>query len=329
MFRTIVREFGPPEEVIVGESYEPDPPGPGQVKIRMLMASINPSDLVTISGAYRSRTTLPFVPGFEGVGIVESVGPGVRQSLLGQRVLPLGSWGAWQDVKVTEERWCFPVPSDLTDQQAAMAYINPLTARLMVQDYAPSPPAYVAVNAAASAIGQMIIRMLNHSGLRPIAIVRRPESIARIEDQLAVQAVVCTSEVRLQDRLRELTDGRGLTVAWDAVGGTEGDDLVRALRPGGTLVHYGLLSGTPLSAGLREERPDVRIVMFRLRDWVHTTPRLALQLALDEIYQLIRDGTAASQVAAVFPLSDIRQALEFEATPGRQGKVLVSMSNTS
>lgn len=293
----------------------------------MLMASINPSDLVTISGAYRSRTTLPFVPGFEGVGIVESLGPGVPQPLLGQRVLPLGSWGAWQDVKVAEERWCFPVPSDLTDQQAAMAYINPLTAHMMVRDHAPDAPAHVAVNAATSAIGQMIIRMLNHSGLRPIAIVRRPESIGRIEDKLAVQAVVCTSEVGLRHRLRELTGGRGLTVAWDAVGGTDGDDLVRALHPGGKLIHYGLLSGIPLSTGLRNDCPDVQITMFRLRDWVHTTQRLALQRALDEVYQLIRDGTAASQVAAVFPLSDIRQALEFEATPGRQGKVLVSMSN--
>lgn len=67
--------------------------------------------------------------------------------------------------------------------------------------------------------------------------------------------------------------------------------------------------------------------MFRLRDWIHTTDRLTLQCALDEVFQLIRDGTAVSQVAAVFPLSDIRQALEFEATPGRRGKVLISMSN--
>lgn len=67
--------------------------------------------------------------------------------------------------------------------------------------------------------------------------------------------------------------------------------------------------------------------MFRLRDWVHTTDRLALQCALDEVFQLIRDGTAVSQVAAVFPQSAIQQALEFEASPGRQGKVLISISN--
>ncbi|KAK9351146.1 quinone reductase [Lipomyces doorenjongii] len=327
MFRTIVQAFGPPNEVVVGEPYEPQVPGPGQVRIRMLLASVNPSDLVTISGAYRSRTPLPFVPGFEGVGVIESVGAGVPELLVGQRVLPLGSAGAWQDMKVTEARWCFPVPPDFTDQQAAMGYINPLSAWMMVREYAPVPPALVAVNAATSAIGQMIIRMLNRVGVQPIALVRRPDGHRQLMSQLGVSAVLCTSEVGLRRRLHELSGGCGLAVAWDAVGGTEGDELARALRPGGTLVHYGLLSGTPLSPRLRDEYPEARIVLFRLRDWVHTTERHALQLALNEVFELIRDGTAASKVAAVFPLSAIRQALECEATPGRQGKVLLSISS--
>ena len=328
MLRAIVREFGSAPEVVAVEPYEAQAAGPGQVRIRMLLASINPSDLVTVSGAYRSRTSLPFVPGFEGVGMVESVGAGVSDSLVGQRVLPLGSAGSWQDVKVTEERWCFPVPRDLTDQQAAMAYINPLTACMMVRQYKPSPTADVVVNAATSAIGQMIIRMLNRIGVRPIALVRRPNVQAQQMSHLTVSAVICTSDGGLQQRLLELTGGRGLAVAWDAVGGSEGDTLARALRPGGTLVHYGLLSGTPLSLRLQDECPEARIVLFRLRDWVHSTDRGALQLALNEAFRLIRDGLAASNLSAVFPLTDIRQALAHETTPGRQGKVLLSMSRT-
>ncbi|TVY59864.1 Enoyl-[acyl-carrier-protein] reductase [Fusarium oxysporum f. sp. cubense] len=330
MLRTIVQAFGPPDQVVVHEPYEPQVPGPRQVRIQILLASINPSDLVTISGAYRSRTPLPFVPGFEGVGVIESVGPGVSELLVGQRVLPLGSAGAWQDMKVTEERWCFPVPPDLTDHQAAMAYINPLTAWMMVQQYAPvTPAAAVVVNAATSAISQMIIRMLNRAGVRPIALVRRSDAQEQLMGQLGVSAVLCTStlsDIGLQHRLLGLTGGRGLAVAWDAVGGPEGDDLAHALYPGGTLVHYGLLSGTPLSLRLRDECPEARIILFRLRDWVHATEHHELQRALDEVFQLIRNGTAASRVAAVFPLSAIRQALECEATPGRQGKVLISIS---
>ncbi|UDD63504.1 putative secondary metabolism biosynthetic enzyme [Aspergillus flavus] len=326
-FRTIIRDFGPPKEVVAYESYKPQVPGLGQVRIRMLLACINPSDLVTISGAYRSRFPLPFMPGFEGVGVIESVGAGVSELHVGQRVLPLGSAGAWQDMKVTEECWCFPVPPDLTDQQAAMAYINPMSAWMMVRQYAPNPSTVVAVNAATSAIGQMIIRMLNRAGIRPIALIRRPDGKRQLSDQLDLSAVICTSETGLRRKLSELSGGRGLAVAWDAVGGTEGDDLVRSLAPGGTLVHYGLLSGIPLSYRLREECPDARIELYRLRDWIHTAKRHELQRALDDIFELVRDGTAASKVAAVFPLSDIRQALECEATPGRQGKVLLSMSN--
>jgi NADPH:quinone reductase-like Zn-dependent oxidoreductase len=324
--RTIIRSFGHPHEVVVGELYDPHAPGQGQVRIRMLFASINPSDLVTISGAYQSRISLPFIPGYEGVGVIESVGAGVSESRVGQRILPLGSAGTWQDVKITEENWCFSVPPDFTDQQAAMGYINPLSAFLMVRDHAPSPPALVAVNAAASAIGQMIIRMLNRAGIHPIALVRRPESKKLLIGQPGLSAVLCTAESGVWRRLRELSGRQGLMTAWDAVGGAEGDELTRALAPGGKLIHYGLLSGIPLSPLLHNECPGVRIVLFRLRDWIHSTEHHTIQLVLNHVFQLVRDGTAASTVAATFSLSDIQLALEYEATLGRQGKVLLSMS---
>ncbi|KXH68787.1 hypothetical protein CSAL01_00055 [Colletotrichum salicis] len=76
MHRAIVNSFGPAKDVVQLEDYKPSPPGPGRVRVRMLLASINPSDLVTISGAYPSRTSLPHVHGFEGVGVIESLGEG-------------------------------------------------------------------------------------------------------------------------------------------------------------------------------------------------------------------------------------------------------------
>ncbi|KAG5789501.1 hypothetical protein H9Q69_011444 [Fusarium xylarioides] len=327
MFRAIAHKFGG-AEVVVHEAYKPEVPGPGYLRVRMLMASINPSDLVTISGAYGSRISLPFVPGYEGDGVIESVSDGVSESKVGQRVLPLGSAGAWQNIKVTEEKWCFSVPSDLTDEQAAMAYINPLTAQKMVEKYAPKKQdAIVAVNAATSAIGQMLIRMLNKKGLEPIVLVRRSDAREQLMRELDVAAVICTSEeASLPQKLYELTRGRGLAVAFDAVGGSEGDDLVRALSPNGVLVHYGLLSGRPLSYQLLKECPWARIELFRLRDWVHATGHDEVQSALNEIFDMIRDGTVATKVAGVFPLSDIQRALACDAARGRQGKVLLSFN---
>ncbi|MFE7607292.1 zinc-dependent alcohol dehydrogenase family protein [Streptomyces celluloflavus] len=328
--RGIVREFGPAAQVVGTERYEPTRPGPGQVAVRMVLASINPSDLVTISGAYASRTVLPFVPGFEGVGVVEETGPGVRDLRAGQRVLPLGSAGAWQQTKVTDSLWCLAVRPELTDEQAATAYINPLTALLMTRHHVLDTGAeVVAVNAAASAIGRMLIRMLNRAGIRPIALVRRPHSLARLAGT-ELTAAVCTADRPAGEALHEITRGRGLDVALDAVGGTEGAELGRALAAGGTLVHYGLLSGQPLPPQLPAERRDVRIVLFRLRDWVHTVQAEApdrLADALAEVFGLVLDGTAASQVAGVYPLSAVRQALERDAAPGRRGKVLLSLAD--
>ncbi|NUT48369.1 MAG: alcohol dehydrogenase catalytic domain-containing protein, partial [Saccharothrix sp.] len=135
MYRAIVRSFGPAADVVEVEAYEPPSPGVDEVLVRMVAATVNPSDLVTISGAYRSRTSLPLVPGFEGVGVVERLGPGVTGLAVGDRVLPVGSAGAWQRVKLARARWCLRVRPELTDDQAATSYTNPLTALRMIDEH--------------------------------------------------------------------------------------------------------------------------------------------------------------------------------------------------
>ena len=77
MLRAVVRAFGDPRQVIDLEEAERPEPGPGEVEIRIRRAAINPSDLIPVTGAYRSRTPLPFVPGFEGVGEIVRLGEGV------------------------------------------------------------------------------------------------------------------------------------------------------------------------------------------------------------------------------------------------------------
>jgi NADPH:quinone reductase-like Zn-dependent oxidoreductase len=126
--------------------------------VRMLASAINPSDIVTICGAYSSRVGLPFFPGYEGVGIVEQVGDCVTALQVGTRVLPLGSASCWQEFKTVEAEWCFPVSDDLTLHQAATMYVNPATAWLMLSahvDIRARPN--VLISAAASAVGCMMV----------------------------------------------------------------------------------------------------------------------------------------------------------------------------
>lgn len=88
-------EFGDPEQVLQVENIEVKAPGIGEVLVRMKTRSINPSDLIPIRGAYSNRISLPSIPGYEGVGVIEEVGPSVSKWFLGKRVLPLRGEGTW------------------------------------------------------------------------------------------------------------------------------------------------------------------------------------------------------------------------------------------
>ena len=273
----------------------------------MRASPINPSDLIPVTGAYSHRTSLPFTPGFEGVGEIVEVGEGVDPLWIGRRVLPVGAAGNWQGWKLSTPDWCVEVPDDIGDDQAALAYINPMTALAMVRILNPRPGDVVAVTAAASAIGRMLLRMLAATGARPIAIVRSRAALVALDGEPASVVLDGSALPRLDGML-------------DAVGGAAAEQVAEAIKPGAPLIHYGLLSGQPLT---RVGAADLKL--FRLRDWVHSVPRANLHAAMKAAFAEIRTGRAASVVAARYPLTAFREALAHDARGGRQGKIILQM----
>lgn len=305
MLRIVAHRFGAPAEVLTCEAAPPVAPAPSGVVVNMVASAINPSDLVSVSGAYSFRIPLPFVPGFEGVGVIDAVGAGASSLGIGQRVLPLGSAGGWQSCKALPAEWCIEVPDDLTDEQAATSYVNPLTARLMLQAMAPPPGALIAVNAANSAIGRILLRQLHAKGVRSLAIIRSRDAKALLANEPVHEAI-------LADEPLPPLDG-----GFDAVGGAYGAAIAQAIRPGGALLHYGLLSGVPLPAGL-----GTVVRPFWLRNWVHAVSRAELRAAMADVFDDIRSGLAATTVEARYPLSEVRAALAHHARANRRGKIL-------
>ncbi|ETI69811.1 nuclear receptor binding factor 1 [Neobacillus vireti LMG 21834] len=120
-------EFGSPTDVLSVESKSIEPPKDNEVLVRMLARPINPSDLIPIRGSYSHRISLPNIPGYEGVGIVEEVGPFVSTNLIGKRVLPLRGEGTWQEFVKTSSEFAIPVPNFIDDFTASQMYINPVT----------------------------------------------------------------------------------------------------------------------------------------------------------------------------------------------------------
>jgi NADPH:quinone reductase-like Zn-dependent oxidoreductase len=315
MLRAVVRAFGDPRQVIALEEAEPVAPGPGAVEIRIRRAAINPSDLIPVTGAYRSRTTLPFVPGFEGVGEIARIGDGVTGLSIGQRVLPIGASGLWQQVLIRPAEWCFAVPDDLSDEQAAMAYVNPLTAFRLIAaavDHFGAPGGQrIGVTAAASAIGKMLLVLLADAGFRPVALVRSAATAARLAESFSGEIVAQTSPP--------------LDAVIDAVGGEPGNALFRQVRRGGAFIQYGALSGAQLDPALvLARREDVAFSFLWLRNWVHSAPRAAIEAAFERSFAGIRAGFLGSDIDIVFALFDLPAALARQDDPARTGKLLLA-----
>ncbi|MFC0673489.1 zinc-dependent alcohol dehydrogenase family protein [Brachybacterium hainanense] len=298
---------------------EPDALADGEVVVRMNVSTVNHSDAVTVSGTYGSRTVFPFVPGFEGVGVIERIGPGVPRSALGMRVLPIGSAGTWQELMRTEHSWCIPVPEDIADTLACFAYINPLTALLLVERSGTAPGSAVAITAATSAIAGHLAELLALAGIRPIGLVRgSPGSLVAAPGLWST--VIDTSAPGWERRLREAAPG-GLAAVLDCVGGRLGGRLWEELRPGGMLLHYGLLSGRPLPAECFSGRGGRRTQLVRLRDQVHALPRAELPGLFVPVFAHLREGRLRTRIGREVPLAQLPQALA-EPLPAR-GKILI------
>ena len=317
--------FGPPAEVLQLEELPDEAPGLGQVRLRLTHRSINPSDLLTVSGQYGRLPRLPATPGLEGVGRVMALGEGVAGWRVDDRAIPLGAAGTWRESMTVNAAQLLPVPDAVGDETAAQFVVNPVTAWVMLEEeLALRPGDWLAQTAAGSTLGRLVIQLAQLRGYRTVNFVRRPEQAGELL-ALGADAVFCTDEADLVGRVRALTDGRGVAGALDAVGGETGALALRCLRSGGTLVVYGLLGGEPLPLHNGEMLfRGLTVRGFWLTHWFQHTPPERVQPTLLELMGLMAAGQLTPPVEATYDLADFRAAVAHAERPGRQGKLLLT-----
>jgi NADPH:quinone reductase len=325
--------FGEPAEVLQLKDAVLPPPGPGEVRVRMLASPINPSDLMVVRGRYGRLPTLPATPGFEGVGVIDAAGPGLLRLLRGlkpgRRVAVLnGSGGNWQAFVVLPARQVVPVSSDLPDEQVAMFFVNPATALIMTQAVLKVQPGqWLLQTAAAGALGRMVIRLGQHFGYRTINVVRRGEQAEQLRLQGAEYVIASTQE-SITDKVRSFTGGAGVPYALDSVGGSMGKAAVESLGAGGRMLVYGTLSDEAMAL-------DPRVLMvgqksiagFWLSEWIRGQSVLGMLKLFRQVQQLMRQGILTSEVASTHALEDYQRALTQAEAPGKTGKVLLRIAS--
>lgn len=319
MLRALAVKSGRASSVVELVDTVPATMAPGDVTVRMLTTTVNPSDLITISGAYASRTTFPFVPGFEGAGEIVAAAPDVDRSVVGRRVVPIGGAGNWQEFRTVPTSWCFPIPADIPDAAATFAYVNPVTALLMIDAHVPDGAQTVVITAPGSAIGGHLADLLRARGVAAVGLTRghAPRSPA---DSARFTAIVDRRDDGWLGALGAAAGGP-VDVVFDCVGGPDGSLLMSLLRDGGELVHFGLLSGVPLATTARDRHAGRTVHFFRLRDRVYAMPRPEIEHAFARVFAHLRADRLGTPIAAEFTFADLGGALRRAETA--PGKVLI------
>ncbi len=329
-------------------------PAPGQVRVKVLRAAINPSDFNFIRGDYRdalsrliwnygqesicfdpSRTMAypahPYVLGGEGVGVVDKCGSSLlARRLKGKRVAFSAGppEGSWQQYTLIDAKEAMPVPDSLSHEQAAMYTINPLSSFVMVRKVLKVQNGqWLLQSAGNSALARMVIRLSKEFDFRTINIVRNPEQRAELL-ALGADEVIVAPDEDLLARVFDITQGQGVRYAMDCIGGEMASIMARCLGVSGTLLFYGTLGANECLIPSRDlMMPGATVKGFFAGNWLAQQSVLSLMSTVRQMGKLSSKGVFESKVAEVIPYQDYKRALELSQTESKAGKVILKFAD--
>lgn len=300
-------------------------PGPGQVLVKLRMASVNPSDQHFIKGEYGQPRIKGAPAGFEACGDVVAAGAGAEK-LVGKRVAYVvtqpGS-GAWAEYSVTNASACIPLRPEISDADGAAQIVNPMTAMAMV-DIARSEGEAFVVSAATSQLGKLMVALGRDLGLKPIALVRRAESVAALKEAGAAE-VLLTTDADVVAQFAAISARLKPRVFLDAVSDQLSEQIFAAMPNKARWVSYGKLNPelpklTQMGQLIFQAK---RIEGFWLTAWMMTTPPEDQMRVVAEVQARFADGRWKTDVSTRLALRDVVSGLA-EGLKKTDGKVMIT-----
>ncbi|MEV4735583.1 MULTISPECIES: zinc-binding dehydrogenase [unclassified Microbacterium] len=315
--------FGAPEEVLAVEDRPLPEPGPGQVRLRIVLSPIHNHDLWTVRGTYGFVPDLPAASGTEALGIVDALGEGVDGLSVGQRVATGGTFGAWAEYVVANAAGLIPVSDAIDDESASQLVSMPFSTITLLEFLGAKEGDWIVQNAANGAVGRMLAQLGAARGINVLGLVRRAGGVDELRAQ-GIENVVATDAEGWRDRVAEITGGAHIAHGVDSVGGSSAGDVLSLLGEGGTLVAFGAMQSPVMEIASSDVIFKQAVVKGFWGSKVIPSLDAATRGALfGELIQRLTDGTLTLPVSAVFDAADISDAVRASDTAGRVGKVLL------
>lgn len=337
----ILTKFGPPEVLQIREVPRPEP-GEKEVLVKVRRIGLNFAEVFTRLGVYPGVTKPPFIPGIESSGVVERVGKGVRGVKKGDRVIAFSKQGAYAEYICTPADFVTKIPRQMSIDQAAAVAVTYLSALHGLKTLAHlSRGERVLIHAAAGGVGTASLQIARHVGAESFATVGSDEK-RDIAFEHGANHVINYRTEKFADVIMKKTDGYGVDVVMDSVGGSVFRKSWKLLAPMGRYVLFGFASVTgprtvpklkAVAEYLQVPRimptsivsANVGLMGFNLYFLTHKVDYFRGLLA--EIMTLFRRGIIAPVLGARYPFENIPEAQAFLQSRRSVGKVIVEVSD--
>ncbi|MGV3491647.1 MAG: zinc-binding dehydrogenase [Devosia sp.] len=312
--------FGSPSKVLRTIDAPLPEPGPGQARVKLVLAPIHNHDLMIVTGHYGLVPTLPHRPGTEALGIVDKLGEGVTNVAVGDRVTG-GATGGWSEYYLTTAAGLAVVPPEIDDATACQLTSMPMSAVRLIAHLEVKPGDWIVQNAANGAVGKMVAKLAGEKGIHVLNLVRREEAVAELL-AVGIGNAVSTEAADWTERVRAITHDAHIIRAVDSVGGRAADDLLGIMAEGGRLVSFGALSGRPLQVSAENLlfKNTTIGAFWAARPEKKMTPA-ELGAARMDLLRRAAAGSLKLPIAEIFPLDQAAEAAEASNTRGRAGKI--------
>ena len=312
-----IHQTGGPE-VLQWEDISVGEPGPGQVKLEQSACGLNYIDVYGRSGMYPVGD-LPAVIGMEGVGSIAAIGAGVEGLATGDRVAYPMNLGAYAEQRLIDADKLVKLPDSISDETAAAMMLKGLTAHyLLFRTYPVQPGDNILVYAAAGGVGLILCQWARQLGANIIGCVGSQEKAQLAKDNGCHHTILYRDE-DIASRVREITDGVGVAVAYDSIGQATFESSLNSLRPFGVLATYGNASGKVEAFGPHILAAKGSLYVTRPTLATHISTPALLQEGADRLFSVVSNGQVNINVNQTFPLSDCAEAhrqLEARETTG-------------
>lgn len=307
------------------ESAELDQPAPqsGELLVEVAAAGVNFIDTYQRSGLY--SVPLPFTPGVEGAGTVREVGPDVTEFSPGDRVAWVMSPGGYAERAAVPARNAVRIPDGVEERTAAAAMLQGMTAHFLVASTHPVRAGETAlVHAAAGGVGLLLTQLIKARGGNVIGTVSTAEK-ERLARAAGADEIIRYTEADVAEEVRDLTDGRGVDVAYDGVGKDTFDGSLAVLRPRGTLALFGASSGPVPPVDPQRLNSAGSVFLTRPSLAHHILSREELDWRAGEIFAAIKSAELDVRIGGTYPLDQARQAHEDLEGRRSTGKLLLHL----